>query len=73
MVDASTYEYALQDMVFELNELMMENCTADNETKVALMHVGRIIRNKFETFELSEPKLTGPLAEPVVWYLRSEK
>ena len=69
MTDASTYENALQDMLFELNELLAEYSDAGEEAKRALMHVGGIVRNKFVAFELEKPELTGPLADPDIWYM----
>ena len=69
MTNASTYENALQDMLSELNELLIEYSDAGEEVKRALMRVGGIIKNKFFAFELERPELTGPLAEPDIWYL----
>ena len=69
MTDASTYENALQDMLFELNELLTEYSDAGEEAKRALMHVRGIIKNKFFAFELERPELTGPLADPDIWYI----
>ena len=73
MTDASTYENALQDMLFELNELLIEYSDAGEEAKRALMHVGGIIKNKFYAFELDRPELKGPLADPDIWYLGAAK
>ena len=69
MTDASTYENALQDMLFELNELLAEYSDAGEEAKRALMHVGGIIKNKFFAFEIEKPELTGPIADPDIWYM----
>ena len=73
MTDAPTYEFALQDMIFELNELMTEHSAALEEVKRALMHVGGIVKNKFVAFEVDKPALTGPIADPDIWYLGAAK
>ena len=70
MSEADTYRHMLGDMVFELNELMVEHQGASTEVRAAMMHFAGIVRRKFVSFEIDEPALSGPISEPDLWFAR---
>jgi hypothetical protein len=70
MSNADSYRYMLQDMVFELNELMVEHQSSPSDVRAAIMNFAGIVRRKFVSFEIEEPALSGPISEPDIWVAR---
>lgn len=62
-IDASGYELLLDDMVFEVNELLTASRDASSERRLALVEVAAIIRNKIIAFDVDPSIFRQPLLD----------